>query len=177
MGNTTDSDELFRLYGGTHIPEALLDWMDHKIDFERAVFETDSEFVCNLDAMSHVNKGVVGLRVEFLNNIHLTDLEITNLTNVGCRSPHIHKCVDNTLYKGADVRGISMSYVDDLQSHTNISISSLRSKSGSAIGVSIRSGDVSAKLHGSTFTNITGVDFDRSLAVAIREADEFMVRT
>lgn len=98
---------IFEKYGGTTLTENLQNWMRGIGSFSQA--ESGATYACNGDAMSHVNKGVVGLRVEFMKDVSLKNVTIRKLSNVGVRSAHFNKCDGpNAPYLGNDVRGVSI---------------------------------------------------------------------
>ena len=39
--------------------------------------------VCGLDALFHVNKGAVAIRAEFVGNLRIEDVTISDITNLG----------------------------------------------------------------------------------------------
>jgi len=72
-------------FGATNIPKMVLDWVAGETS--GATFKSDlvqaGAFKCDGDAMSHHNKGVVGLRLEFQDNVDISDTKIEGLTNIG----------------------------------------------------------------------------------------------
>merc|ERR1719161_360031 len=68
---------------------------------------------CNGDAMSHANKGIVGLRLEFVKDPKVEHVWVGELQNFGAvlvDPTTSNQCADvtATTYKGNDVRGLSV---------------------------------------------------------------------
>lgn len=100
-------DVLFERYGSTNIPPQVLEWMRGGGTWIAAM--EGAEFHCDGDAMSHFNKGVVGMRLEFVTNVQVSNVSISGLKNYGARSPYTSLCtVSEDVYHGADVRGVSV---------------------------------------------------------------------
>jgi hypothetical protein len=101
-------DDLFANYGSTNIPEQVRNWMDGSGTYAAAT--EGATWVCAGDAMSHFNKGVVGLRLEFVTGVTLQDIKIKSLTNRGKESQYkgIECGQGAAAYQGADVRGVSI---------------------------------------------------------------------
>jgi hypothetical protein len=99
--------DLFDKWGSTNIPDQVLKWMTAEGTWEDAI--AGASFHCSGDSMSHHNKGVVGLRLEFVTGIDLDNVMISGLNNTGVKSIHDAMCSNgrDTRYQGADVRGVS----------------------------------------------------------------------
>jgi len=105
-----DTEDHWVLYGNTSIPKEVLSWTTGTgtlEDLERAGLS----YECDRDAMGNLNKGAVGLRLDGVDSVKLSRVAITGLKNIGVRSPMQEKCPQWS-FKGADVRGISMTNVD-----------------------------------------------------------------
>jgi len=100
--------DLFKYYGSTNIPDKVLEWMKGTGSLESA--GANASYNCGGDAMSHVNKGVVGLRLEFVTGVELNNVQMSGLKNYGQRSPHHASCgtAPDEVYKGCDIRAISI---------------------------------------------------------------------
>jgi len=114
---------MFRNFGETNIPEQMWDWM-HGV--ENATFESaiaGASFKCDGDAMNHVNKGVVGMRLEFVKNVTLDNVTISGLHNKGVKSPDRKRvrCRGNGGgYHGGDVRGVSIGGETELKMQSDV---------------------------------------------------------
>jgi len=114
-------DDQFLRYGSTYIPPKLLDWMHGRERFSKAI--AGATWECGGDSMSHVNKGVVALRVEFVNDVKLENISVSGLHNYGLRSPAKHMCINKkkkkkkkqsgARYGGGDVWVLAASDSDD----------------------------------------------------------------
>jgi len=130
-------DDIFNLYGSTNIPPAVLSWMQGNGSYADAV--VDADFECQKDAMGHHNKGVVGLRVDMLHQVTVSNISITRLKNFGHRSVHHDFCGaekdEDFDYNGADVRGVSLGVgtslnVADMEDHVTLNEASFYSATG-----------------------------------------------
>merc|ERR1712232_948999 len=103
-----DDDCLFARFGSTNIPDQVVQWMNGNGAFSAAT--ANASFDCHGDAMSHFNKGVVGLRLEFVKGVILENVTISDLHNKGVVSPHHPFCgpESDLQYRGSDVRGVSV---------------------------------------------------------------------
>jgi hypothetical protein len=103
------ADETAYYLGAVHIPQTLLEWATGSeaegsaTDFVEQL-KTNGNFECFGDAMSHVNKGVVGLRMAHVYNAKLQNLTIANLVNEGKIDADASFCIDAD-YGGLDVFG------------------------------------------------------------------------
>ena len=174
-------DVLFNAFGSLHIPKRLaVDWRHGDVTLTEAfaLMEADGErvaFKCSKDSMGHHNKGVVGLRLEFVTDVSLRGLKIHDLENVGLTSQFFDGvCEDDPLdhhrtYKGSDVRGVTMSYVGGVSS-AQAKIGNLRSPAGAAVGAELRTNVLSTKLADVAYGDIQGADFDRSHNLVVHDA-------
>lgn len=115
------------------------------------LLETNShKWICNKDAMAHVMKGVVGIRIEDLELVELDDVEIQNLKNVGKEHPdHTAKC-PNEKYRGGDAFGIVFGNVDTITTTgKGVDITNIESDHGVAADVAVNG-------------QVTGLHFDKS---------------
>lgn len=130
VDQTADA-ELFQLFGSTNVPEQVLSWMRGESTWETA--SAGAAFACHGDAMSHFNKGVVGMRLEFVTDITVDNVHISGLKNFGEKSPHDDLCqgLDNDEYHGADVRGLSVGGGSEVSGGYTVDLDSCSSTSGS----------------------------------------------
>mmetsp|Transcript_111722 Transcript_111722/g.326705 ORF Transcript_111722/g.326705 Transcript_111722/m.326705 type:complete len:593 (-) Transcript_111722:106-1884(-) len=135
-------------FGNVNIPAQVQSWAAGDLSDADTVAWADSlqvggdngKFQCDGDAMSHHNKGVVGMRLGFQEDVVIEDVSIKNLQNVG---NHDAKFCQVSDYKGGDVRGLHLSHVKNMQ-ETNLHIddSSLHSAHGNVMTIST-TGEVS----------------------------------
>ena len=134
-----DSDTLF----GTSLSSELLNWARGLSTFPSAC----SDFVCNGDVMFHSNKGVVGLRMDGIEDAIIIDSSVSNLTNesplvsAACGSyegPHDGGlgAIDTEGGMGTDLRGISVTG-GDVHFLGKNSIESLNSFYGDTVGLDL----------------------------------------
>eukprot|EP00415_Alexandrium_ostenfeldii_P000085 UN0085 len=74
--------------------------------------EGSERFVCNGDSMSHSNKGVVAMRLGFQEMVSITNVTISDLSNMGVPNGAPYCVIEG--YKGTDVRGISFAHMADM---------------------------------------------------------------
>lgn len=107
--NETMRARAAQYYDAAYIPDDVLTWTNRSqttLDYSKFSIN------CNGDAMSHANKGIVGLRLEFVQDPKVEHVWIGTLENFGAAlaDPPGATCadVDGTTYKGNDVRGLSV---------------------------------------------------------------------
>ena len=154
-----NSDEL----QGTTIDEEFINWA-------RGIGNlTNGKLVCNGDDMFHMNKGVVGIRIDRTNNVDMKDVLIENINNWSefgskfcqtrnnnnsnsshpfdyCTHPQTPSKSNNNInykYQGRVVRGIALTDVTGDITLEDIEIDSVNSARGSAIGIDILGTQVS----------------------------------
>lgn len=91
-------------FKGAFIPKEILDWAasgHSKLDFSKF------DLACQGDAMSHHNKGVVGLRLEYLQSPSFSNISIGNLRNAG-GPPENESMCKAPGYIGNDVRAVKI---------------------------------------------------------------------
>ena len=134
-----DSGTLF----GSSLSSELLSWAQGLSTFPSSC----SDFVCNGDVMFHSNKGVVGLRMDGIEDAIIVDLSVSNLTNesplvcAACGSyegPHDGGLgvIDTEGTMGTDMRGISVTGGDVHFLGKNL-IESLNSFYGDTVGLDL----------------------------------------
>lgn len=125
------------------ISEDIVDWVESSNTLDPALVNGNSGMLCNGDAMFHVNKGVVGFRLDGARNIDMYDTSARNVENLGnygsmsCgQYDYSHPEATLEGYGGAVVRGYSMAGSKNIEI-TESWTESLVSRSGSAIGFDI----------------------------------------
>jgi len=132
-----DEDEVFRLFGATNIPPGVIEWADGEKSWDAMIADIGGEFVCMKDAMTHHNKGAVGVRIEYYSDVSMSGVQVRNLENVGRASQVSHCTGDDLLYSGNDARGLTMSYVSNVHV-SDVSLEGMTSPRGFAYGVEER---------------------------------------
>jgi hypothetical protein len=91
-------------FGASFIPDEIHEWAasgSAPLDY------TQFELKCSGDAMSHFNKGIVGVRLEYQDSPDLQRVSIDDLHNFGEGPEDISLCSDPA-YKGNDVRALRL---------------------------------------------------------------------
>lgn len=70
----------------------LLAWVDGNVTLHELIGNGTLTYYRNSDAMFHVNKGVMGIRLDGGMHHCMVDVEVDGVVNVGTRRPH-HPCV------------------------------------------------------------------------------------
>lgn len=175
---------IFARFGGVYLPDALVAWAAGASTFDAVVEENDIGLRCSQDCMAHANKGVIGLRLEFIQDLELREVDIYDLVNEGARSKFMPDVCAGTSaypnvvgldeYKGSDVRGIVLTAADDVFSKRNnpTSIHDLFSHAGNAYGLEIRGVSSHGSFSGVSFDDIYGADEDSTFHFASRNDDQ-----
>mmetsp|Transcript_50019 Transcript_50019/g.79678 ORF Transcript_50019/g.79678 Transcript_50019/m.79678 type:complete len:664 (+) Transcript_50019:54-2045(+) len=135
----------FRSFVDAH----FLQWALNENGYAAAPFPTCVQFVCNGDVMFHTNKGIVGVRLDGIEDAKMEKVSVKHLTN---KSPlSLCTCGDYTgsedgghpgtragegAMKG-DVRGISLFETDLLVNSKKNRVASLRSYFGDVTGIDL----------------------------------------
>jgi len=115
-------DRLAFFFGGCHMPQQVLDWAAGKLScseseqWAKSFIEGSggNEFTCTGDAMNHFNKGAIGMRLGFQEDVEVENVLIGNLDNQGLPDADPYCKVDPGPYTGLDVRGVSLKHMKDL---------------------------------------------------------------
>jgi len=119
-GVPTDTIKFF--LGSSNIPEVVQRWAASDLSCQETMAwvqeliqgKGKTRLRCNQDAMSHVNKGVVGMRLSFQKDISVRGVTIADLTNAGVENAAPYCDVTGATYQGLDVRGVSLAHVKDM---------------------------------------------------------------
>ena len=138
LAHTGESeDEIFRLYGATNIPSEFVAWTEHTMTWDSMISAVGGQFVCMKDAMTHHNKGVMGVRVEYYHDVSYDNVRVEGFENVGRASDISHCTGDDYAYSGNDARGFTMSYVSGISAE-HVTVRGMASPRGFAYGVEDR---------------------------------------
>jgi hypothetical protein len=172
--------ELFTYFGGTAIPEVVVNWasewhgslaslfcttrtqciealkfeaeqrgkslkwlLDSKynatslVEAARHLANQHLSFVCGKDSMAHANKGAVGVRMEFVNGISISNLSISDIENVA-QDAHSICQAKGDAYLGSDARGVTISVAKNIELGQGISVDGIKSGNGKAFGIEVR---------------------------------------
>lgn len=150
--------------GTLNIHKGMADWKDNSAlyfkldngvlklyntgDVPHQVNSQNVEYVihCNGDSMFHVNKGVIGFRIDGANHMVMANCGICHITNEGVKgsllcgnyvSSHPLQGPKMIGYNGAKTYGLVLSAVNDFKCF-NTQIMDIESKNSSAYGLSIQ---------------------------------------
>merc|ERR1719198_1127960 len=101
------------------------------------MLELEATPVCKKDAMTHFNKGVMGLRIEYYADVDLGPMTLRHFENTGSALRVSHCDRAEEIYSGNDVRGLTMSHVYG-PAVRDINIRDMNAPSGRAYGVEER---------------------------------------
>ena len=149
-----------------NITQAIIDWIENKKKTLDAVAMRPSDYLCNGDTMFHVNKGVVGFKMDGAKNVVLKHTSVENLENLGDVGSDLggnyeKSHPDATLpgYGGAKVRGYTFAgsqnvFVKDSHAFD------LKSYAGTVIGFDILTDSDKIKIKDSSVEGIeAGLSF------------------
>lgn len=148
--------------GTLNIHDGVVDWKDNpqlyfKVEDNKLKmydgndnpYPNESQYVynivCNGDSMHHVNKGVIGLRIDGVNKLYATDLTVTNITNISEKGSELggnytksHSSQGSSLvgYQGTKTYGVVLSAVNDVVI-SNLQVDSVSSTYGSSCGMAV----------------------------------------
>merc|ERR1719461_8467 len=122
-----------RVFGGLKLSDRFLDWATIPGTTLETLLETKSDFterrqtkhhvVCNADALFHPNKGIAGMRLEFLQNVLVDSVSMSDFYNGGdfdhwlCRKKYQLYSTKEQIHTvnwkpgrhlGADIRGVAI---------------------------------------------------------------------
>jgi len=98
-------------FGNVNVPMEVQDWAGGKLSSNEAFKDSlvkEKAFKCDGDAMTHHNKGAVGLRLEFQDGLDISNVKIESLMNVGKKDAEPY--CDAQQYIGNDVRGVHLTH-------------------------------------------------------------------
>jgi len=167
-----DTSTLF----GTSLSSDLLEWAMAQSTFPSSC----ADFVCNGDVMFHQNKGVVGLRMDGIEDAKIEGLTVRGLSNEsplvssacgsyeGAHDGGLSGTLDDAGGMGPDLRGISIAGGDAIVSGCN-TMNDLDSFYGDTIGLDLM-GD--AELHFDAGSDITINDITSGSSLTKEQFDE-----
>ena len=125
-----------------NITQSVIDWIENEAPLDSLV-SSASDYLCNGDTMFHVNKGVIGFKLDGSKYVSVIQSSVNNLSNLGTIGAA--DCGDYSLshpaatlpgYGGAMARGYSIAGSEDVVIKDS-SANNLYTYAGTAIGVDI----------------------------------------
>jgi len=126
-------------FGNVNVPMQVQDWAAGKISSNKEFKEflvQEKAFKCDGDAMTHHNKGAVGLRLEFQDALDISDVKIEGLINVGKMDAEPYCSVSG--YLGNDVRGVAITHCDSFKEDSvDVVAASLNAPNGATFPIAL----------------------------------------
>lgn len=117
-------------FGATHIPEAVVHWAAGTDPWEGG-----GSFECQGDAMSHHNKGAVGLRLSYLTQPMIENVDVNGVSNTGIVDADPSLCTASN-YKGLDSRGVAIVNGEDVETG-GITVAGVASSAGTTTNIDV----------------------------------------
>lgn len=146
------------------IGDKIIDWIEEEQPLS-AIASGPNDYYCNGDTMFHVNKGVIGFKIDGAKWVTLRNVSVNNLENAGPAGSdmcgdyeHSHPAATMPYYGGSKVRGYSVagsSFVRFISATAH----NLRSHSGSVFAFDV-------------FTDSQSVDLYRASARGLHAATD-----
>jgi hypothetical protein len=141
---------------------ALVDWAESGRDLWSFAPKGSDNYLCNGDSMFHVNKGVIGFKMDAAKRVIMRNTSVNDIVNLGAAGSDICAYVDGkshplaTLpgYGGARTRAYSFSGSRDVFI-VNAAAANVNALEGSATGVDLMTDSERIRLVG---TKVTGVN-------------------
>ena len=118
------------------IEPKVVDWVEGKKKFR-------FDYICNGDSMFHVNKGMMGLRIENVNNVLLENVIIDTVINYGDmgngmfgKYKYSHPKANQEGYNGACVRGLLICSSQNVLI-INLKVNNCKSMNSESVGVDL----------------------------------------
>eukprot|EP00755_Sulcionema_specki_P035672 Sspe_Gene.2484::Locus_823_Transcript_2_2_Confidence_0.667_Length_2008::g.2484::m.2484 len=133
------------------ITRETLDWVEGRTPALQGVLGKlpNTGVVCNTDTMFHVNKGVVGFKMDAGHHVTMRNVEASNLINFGAKgnsklcaysaTDKSHPAATLDGYNGADVRGFSFSGSEKVRVW-RASVTNAEAAWGSVVGYDVHGG-------------------------------------
>jgi len=131
--------------GKMNITEDLIDWAlstedDNPLHID-TLLDKGYKYKCNGDSMFHVNKGIVGIRLDGVAHVYVDDVKVRYVKNIGLQGnetlagayEYSHDQQSRKGYRGANTFGSVVCYGHNVQ-FKNVFMNRIRSINGSAIG-------------------------------------------
>merc|ERR1719242_1356772 len=150
-----------RIFGGIKMSQRFYEWGTVPGTILESLFVTEPDFttrrqtkhniICNHDALFHPNKGLVGLRIEFMENVLLDSIRMENLKNTGdldhflCSRKYRLSSTQELLvpqknkpgrHLGPDIRGMAIGKCESVDIH-NVDMDNLWSEEGAVFAFDV----------------------------------------
>lgn len=123
-----------------NVPQLVVDWAESGESLQR-LLDQGIRITGGGDSMSHVNKGVIGIRIDGAWDVSLENIELETVVNLGePAAPQalsqltIHPMDTRVGYDGTTARGLSLTNINGF-SINQLEIGTIKSAYGAAIGV------------------------------------------
>lgn len=148
-----------------NITQDIIDWIENESTLDSLVSSPD-DYLCNGDTMFHVNKGVIGFKLDGAKFVSVKNSGADHLVNLGavgsedCGNYAIsHPAATLNGYGGAKVRGFSIAASHDVKIF-NSSATNLTASNGSVIGIDILTDSKEVEIKSNNIDNIeAGLSF------------------
>ena len=126
--------------GKNNISQDIIAWSEHKISFSQ-LLKKGYVYKCGSDSMNHLGKGIIGYRLEGLDNVYMKNCSTGQIENqgnlglvrAGCKN---HDLAKRPGYFGANTVGINISYCSNIVIRKFTS-QGLVSKNGDTLGINV----------------------------------------
>lgn len=142
------------------IDARIIEWIEKEQPLSK-IASGPEDYFCNGDTMFHVNKGVIGFRIDGAKWVTLRDVSVKHLENLGTGGSSLcgdyeysHPAATMPHYGGAKVRGFSVAGSSHVR-FRRVSAHDLRSHAGSVFGFDV-------------FTDAHRVELERSEATMLQ---------
>jgi hypothetical protein len=112
--NSAEYQRVKQYYEAAFLPDDVLNWAANTETIFASLDLGKFQLKCDGDAMSHHNKGAVGLRLEYLKAPELAGITVRNLRNHGGPAEDEYVCKARG-YKGNDVHGVKVTNCIDVK--------------------------------------------------------------
>ncbi len=148
-----------------NITQDMIDWIENENTLNSLV-SSPEDYLCNGDTMFHVNKGVIGFKLDGAKYVSVKNSSVNNLVNLGavgsgdCGNYAIsHPAATFNGYGGAKVRGFSVAASHKVRIR-NSSATNLTASNGSVIGIDILTDSKKVRIKNNNIGNIeAGLSF------------------
>jgi len=122
LAQTLTAEELAFYCGGTNIPWTVREWASGRWSCGSSIYWARSmsrgtdwlKLRCDTDAASHHNKGPIGLRLGFQEDVTVKDVLIDDIENLGTPNALPWCGVLGEAYQGVDTRAVSLAHMKDI---------------------------------------------------------------
>ena len=129
--------------GTLNIPPEVVAWAKNGTDIQ-SLLDKGYRYKCGADSMHHFNKGVLGIRLDALDNVKLKKCKVENVANFGrignmdAAGPYLRSFdgAKRDGYFGADTSGIHLSLCTNLEID-KCKVLDIYSENGDAIGINL----------------------------------------